>query len=814
MLLDNVRQDARYAVRGLTRSPIFSITAILSIAIGVGGTAAIFSLANSLLFSAPRGVASPDRVVNVGRTQNGNGYDNFSYLTFRDYRDRNSTLESIAAIEFAPRLLSLKGSDGGEAIEAGIVSGNYFHVLQARPTLGRFFLDEEDRTPRTHAVVVLSHRFWQERFNGDSAIVSSAIVVNGTPFTVVGVAAEGFHGETFLNPDVWVPIMATPWLGTGESQLTEARRGAWIMAIGRLKTGVTVGQAQADLSTITAQLAQAYPDAYEGQGVRVVPLSLFPGDFRRMIGLFTTFLFVLTGLVLIIGGSNVAGMLLARSAARRREIAVRLAIGASRGRLVRQLITESAILFAVAGALGALLAGSLVRALMTLVPPMPFTLAIAPAIDWTVVVFALVVAVLAGLLAGLAPALQSTKPALAPELRSDAGGGGQRRQRLRSGLLVMQVTFSMLLLVVAGLFGRALVRARGIDPGFDPRGIHISTLDLGLANYTSETGFRFADQLLTGAGAIPGVQSVALARMVPLDGVGMGLGDVIVDGHPASAENASWDADWNIVTPAYFDVMRIPLLKGRGFAATDRTGAPDVAIINERLAGLIWPGEEAIGKSFRNEDRTVTVIGVARDANYRSLGESPRGFIYVPLAQRYIGNLSLIARSASGSSMTLPVRRLVAGLDPSIPILSSQSMQEHAAMGLFPQRIAVWVAGSLGAVALLLALIGIYGVTAFGVAQRTREIGIRIALGSSRRGVLGIVVGQGLRLGAIGVALGIVAAIAATRVLESMLFGVSATDPIALGAAGAVLLGAALLASWLPARRAARVDPMVALRQE
>ena len=812
-MFDTIRQDARYAVRGLGRSPVFSLTAILSIAIGVGGTAAIYSLANSLLLTPPPGIGNPDQVVNVGRTQDGRGFDNFAYATFADYRDRNSTFTGLAAIEMEPKSASLKGTEGGIAIEASLVSGSFFNVLQARPALGRFFLDEEDRTPSTHAVTVLSHQFWREHFNGDSTVISRAIVLNGTPFTVVGVAAEGFHGPSFTNADIWVPMMASPWFGTPAEMLAESRGGAWIMAIGRLKPGVGIAQAQADLATISAQQLQAYPQAYEGKGVRVLPLSLFPGDLRRMVSLFTTFLFVLTGLVLVIGGTNVAGMLLARATARRREIAVRLAIGASRGRLVRQLVTESAVLFAVAGALGALLAAGVIRALMSLLPALPFSVAITPSIDWRVVLFALAVSILAGIVAGLAPAIQSTRPSLAPELRSDAGGGG-RRQRLRSGLLVMQVMFSMLLLVVAGLFGRALVRARAIDPGFDPKGIHVATVDFRLVNHTAETGRQFADRLLGGAAALPGAQSVALIRMLPLQDGGMSLGEVIVDGHPAPGQDPSWNADWNIVTPAFFDLMRIPVLKGRAFTDADRVGAPDVAIINERLASTIWPGEEAIGKTFRNEDRTLTVVGVARDAKYRTLGESPRGFIYVPFGQRYSDQMSLLVRTTAEASMAMPVRRLVAELDPSLPILLSQSMEEHTAIGLFPQRVAVWVAGSLGAVALLLALIGIYGVTAFGVAQRTREIGIRIALGSTQRSVLGSVVGQGLRLGAIGVVLGIVAAGAVTRLLEGMLFGVPGTDPIALGAAGAALLGAALLASWLPARRAARIDPMVALRQE
>ena len=812
-MFDILQQDVRYAVRGLVRSPVFSLTAMLSLAIGVGGSAAIYSLANALLFSAPPAVREPDRVVTIGRTSNGRGFDNFSYLTFADYRERNTTFSGIAGMEFEPRPLSLKGPDGGEAIQGSVVSGNYFSVLGARPTVGRFFLEEEDRTPRTHAVTVLSHQFWRERFNGDSGIVAQAIVLNGVPFTVVGVAAEGFHGSWITAPDLWVPMMASPWLGSSDEMLTGARYAAWMMAIGRLKPDVGLDEAQADLAAIHGQLVQAYPQAYEGQGVRVLPMSLIPGDLRRIVGLFMTFLFVLTGLVLVVAGTNVAGMLLARAAARRREIAVRLAIGASRGRLVRQLITESAVLFAVAGVLGAVLARWVMSALMLLIPNLPFQVAFHPSIDWRVVVFALALAIVAGLLAGLAPALQSTKPSLAPALRSDVGGSA-RRQRLRSSLLVMQVAFSMLLLVVAGLFGRALTRARAIDPGFDPRGVHVATVDLGLTNHTRETGTQFADRMLAGAAALPGVQAVALSRMIPLQGGSMGLGGVLVEGRPAPGPNDSWDPAWNIVTPGYFDVLRIPILSGRAFTDADRAGAPDVAIMDDRLAAMIWPGEAAVGKTFRNGERVMTVVGVARYAKGRSLGETPRGFVYVPFAQNYSGTVSLFVRSSTAAPLMLPIRRLVADLDPALPILNSQPLPELVAVGLFPQRVAVWVASSLGAVALLLALIGIYGVTAYGVAQRTREIGIRIALGSPHRNVLAMVVGQGVRLGVIGVVLGIAAAIAATPLLKALLFGVPGTDPVALGAAGTALLAAALIASWVPARRAARVDPMVALRQE
>jgi putative ABC transport system permease protein len=342
----------------------------------------------------------------------------------------------------------------------------------------------------------------------------------------------------------------------------------------------------------------------------------------------------------------------------------------------------------------------------------------------------------------------------------------------------------------------------------------VATMNFGLVNHTEETGLQFADRILAGAAAIPGVQAAALSRMVPLDGSSMGMGGVLVEGRPAPGPNDSWDPSWNIVTPAYFDVLRIPLVSGRAFTDADRGSAPLVAIMDEHLASSIWPGEQAVGKTFRNGERIVTVIGVARYVKHRSLGETPRGFVYVPLAQNYAERMSLFVRSAGATSLMLPVRRMLTDLDPALPILNSQPLTEMVAVALFPQRVALVVASALGGVALLLALIGIYGVTAYGVAQRTREIGIRIALGSTQRDVLAMIVRQGLRVGGIGVAIGVAGAIIVTRLLEGLLYGVSGSDPVALGAAGAVLLGAALLASWVPARRASRVNPMVALRQE
>ena len=804
-------QDARHAVRGFARGPVFALTAILSLAIGVGATTAIFSLVNALLLSPPPGIGEPYRLVSVGRTNDGRGFDNMSYLNYVDYRDGSTAFTGLAAMQFSPRPLSLAGPDGGEAVEGSIVSGNFFDVLQVRPALGRFFLAEEDRTPRSHPVVVLSHSFWRDRFDSDPAIVGRGIVLNGSSFTVVGVAAEGFRGPVVLAPDLWAPVMAAPLLGMEEGVLT-SRRSVWLMAIGRLAPGAGVSQAQAELSTIASRLEQSYPESNRAQGVRVAPASLFPGEFQGIVNAFMFFLLALSGLVLLVAGTNVAGMLLARAAARRREIAVRLAIGASRGRLLRQLLTESVLLFLIAGAAGVLLARWLLLGLMALVPRLPIQLAIDPQIDVRALAFALAVSLVAGVLAGLAPALQSTRPALAPELRNDVNGSGSRL-RLRNGLLVAQMAFSMLLLVVGGLFARALVQARSIDPGFDPRGVQIATLDFRLSNHDSTSGRQFAAALLERARAIPGAQDVALSRMIPLDGGSFGMGGIAVAGRESPNPGGQWDADWNIVTPDYFAVMRMPLVAGRGFSDADRTGAPDVAIINQTLADRIWDGD-AVGQSFTNGEGVVTVIGIARDAKYRTLGEQPRGFIYVPFAQRYASEMSLLVRAGPGAALAAPIRSLVADLDPALPVLVSETMEEHTSIGLFPQRIALVVAASLGLVALLLSVLGIYGVTAYGVARRTREIGIRLALGSPRGRVLGLVLRQGVVLAGLGVGIGLVMTLGVARLLESLLYGVPGTDVSALAGAAGLLVGAALVASWVPARRASRVDPAVALRMD
>ena len=810
MSAGQLAQHLRHAARSLRRSPAFVAVSVLSIALGIGATTGVVTIANTLLLRPPPGIGHPERVVAVGRTQDGRGFDNFSYPNFLDYRSARS-LRGLAAVSLTPEAASLLGTGGGEPVQVSPVSANLFEVLEARPTLGRFFSPDEDQAP---GVAVLSYTFFRRRFGADSSMLGRTLVLNGSPFTVIGVAAPGFQGPFVVTPDLWVPVTAAPRLGQPAALLTE-RRGAWIVGVGRLAPNVGLEQAEAELSAIAARMASEYPDADSGQGVTVEPASLVPGDSRASLGGFVVMLLGLTGLVLAVACVNVAGMLLVRGTARRREMAVRMALGGSRAQLMTQLVLESLLVFLLAGAAGLVVARWMVAGLLTLVPRLPVQMGLDLSLDWRVLGIAAALSLFTGLVAGIVPALHSTRPDLVPALKGESGtSASAERLRLRSGLLITQVAFSMLLLVSAGLFARALNRARSIDPGFDPRDVQITTLDFGLVSRDSMAGRRLAAGILDRARTLGEVRSAALSAMLPLDGGGLGLGGIYVPGRP-SPQPDGWDADWDVVTPGYFTTLSIPLVEGRDFADADRSGTGDVAILNQRFAAVLFPGQDPVGRTMINEGRVMTVIGVARDAKYRSLGDRPRNFIYVPLSQRYFARNSLLLKSTEGQNAgTLPgeVRRIVAELDPALPVLRQRTLAEETAASLFPQRIALWVSAALGAVALLLGLLGIYGVTAFNVAQRTREIGVRVALGARPGQVAIMVLRHGVGLAVVGVAIGALVALGATQLVRSLLYGVSPADGPAFGAAAGLLVFAAVAASWIPARRAAGVDPAVALR--
>ena len=783
-------QDLRFAARLLRRSPLFTLVAVASLAIGIGANTTIFSVVNSLLVRPRPGVVEAN-LIDVGRTQGGAGFDNMSYPNYLDYREAGrEVLEDLAALSIEPRPMSLTEGDGAIRIYGQTVSGNFFDVLGVRPAAGRFFLPAEDLVPGERLVAVASYRFWQEQFGGDPSVVGRAVTLNGRPFTIVGITPDGFTGTMVLRPDVWVPINTSP-----SRDLLTMRAGVWLMGVGRLKSGVSIAQAQAALSTIATRLEHAYPDDNEGKGVVVLASSTFPADLGVYVRSFLSILTALVGLVLLIASVNVAGMLLARAPARRREIAVRLAIGAGRGRLVRQLVTESLVLFLVGGAAGLLLAIWLRSLLAALVPQLPVPVTLDLPLDWRVLAFTTLVSLVAGVLTGLAPALRVSRDSVVPALKDDGQGSGGRRFGLRNLLVTSQVALALLLVVAAGLFLRALQGAGSIDPGLDPANVEIASLDLSLSGLDEGSGQTFSRILLERVRALPGVESASLSRMLALDGSGFGLGGVRPADHALPNGREMPGPDWNLVSPDFFKTLGIRLAEGRVFEASDREGTPPVAIINQTLANQLWPGESAIGRRLVNPaagpnttDLVIEVVGVEKDRKYRSLDEAPRGYIYVPLAQRYFPRVHLLVKRVGGPSVIPAVRGIVRDLNPNLPIVQAQALSEYIAVGLLPQRVALSVAGSLGVVGLLLAAVGIYGVTAYSVSRRTREIGIRIALGAARGDVVRMVLRQGAVLAGAGIVAGLVVALAASRAIASMLYGIGPADPLTYAIAAAIFV--------------------------
>jgi predicted permease len=821
-MFDSWLQDLRYAVRLLRRNPLFALTAVLSLAIGIGANTTIFTIANALLFKPPLGVADASRLVDVGRSQDGQGFDNGSYSNYLDIRARNTVFSGIYAYRLGPEPMSLRGKDGAERIYGEMVSTNYFNVLGTPPHIGRLFTSDDSEQPAATPLAVLSHRFWMRRFNGDPAIVGQTLVLNGRPFMVIGVTPEGFHGTTVLTSDLWVPVNMVGELASRlRPAILTSRESAWLVMGARLKPGVTVGQAQAELANIGRALEQEFPDANRGKGLRVVASSPVPGD-GAPVAAFMAVLMAIVMLVLAIACANVAGVLLARATTRRREIAVRLAIGAGRGRLIRQMLVESTLLFLIGGSGGLVLARLMTGALLSLLPAVPLPIDVTLALDGRAVVFTLTLSLVAAILSGLAPAFHASRAEVVGALKSDTQGGPERIW-LRHAFVVSQVALSIVLVVGAGLFARALQRASEIDPGFDPHGVELATLDLSLGGYTADTGRVFARELIRRVRETPGVQAAALSAVMPLGDRGIGLGGLAVPGVEPRNGRRFFDVDWNVITPGYFATMKMALLTGRDFSDADREGTPSVVIVNETAARQWWPRQDALGKTLLQETgrpdapdavRTLTVVGVARDSKYRNLGEDPRPFVYVPIQQQYMSRTVIAARSAHGQRLAGELRALLASMNPNLPIVQALTFDAYSQLGLLPQRIAASVAGSLGLVGVLLAAIGIYGVTAYMVSSRTREIGIRMALGAERASVVRMVLRQGLTLTMIGAAIGLAVAAAASRLLGSLLFGVGATDPLTFIGSTLLFFVVGAAACYVPARRATAIGAMDALRYD
>jgi predicted permease len=811
-------QDIRFGVRRLLKSPGFALAALLSLGLGIGANTAIFSLVNTVLFR-PFPVPSSHELVSVSVKGKDDAMRAFSHPNYLDFRDRNEVLSGLFLHRFAPMSLSRGGQN--ERIWGYLVSGNYFDALGVKAMLGRTFTQEEDQVKLAHPVAVISHLSWRQRFGADPRIVGRDVIINNRAFKIIGVAPEGFKGtELIYTPEIWVPMMMQPWIEPGRNWLD--RRGSEnCFAVGRLKPGVSRAQAEASLNLLAQQLAQEYPDSNEGQRIELVPPGFVVPMLRGAVVSFTGVLMVTVALVLLIACTNLASLLLARATERQREIAIRLSLGAGRWRIVRQLLTESVLLAVGGGAMGVLLAAWLLDLVVAFRPPVDFPLSFALALDWRVLVFSLAVSVITGVLFGLAPALQATRPDLVAALKDTTSQSGFRRSRLRSGLVVAQIALSLVLLIAAGLVLRALQQLQTRSPGFEVENGLLLSFDVGLQGYERDRGREFQRQFVERVAALPGVKSASLTDLVPLS-LSYSSDGFFVEGQPPVRGANVPSAMVSSVGLNYFSTMGIPLLAGRDFTERDQADAPLVVIVNETFVRRFFPEvnapREAVGRrvSSRGPDGPfMEIAGVAQDGKYWMIGEAPRPFVYYPILQAYNSFTTLVVRTASDpKAMVGAIRGEARKLDANLPLFDIKTMTEHMELSLFPARIAAALLGSFGLLALALAAIGIYGVTAYSVAQRTREIGIRVALGARPAQVLKLVLGQGLVLTLSGVVIGLAAAFALTRLMASVLFDLSATDPVTFVFITLLLTAVALAACWVPAARAAKVDPMVALRHE
>jgi predicted permease len=818
MRIETLGADVRFALRRMRRTPGFTAIALLSLALGIGANTAIFSLVKGVLFTRAA-VEEPESLVNLYLRSPGFPYATFSYPEYVDMeRATGDVLAAVAGSKFA---FTQREVDGGvETVPAELVTGQYFTLRGIRPALGRLLTPEDDVSPGGHPVVVLSHSFWQRAFGGDAAIVGNELRLNGQTYTVVGVAPATYTGQIHgLSPSVYLPMMMINRVDVGTGDQLEQRSSRSIFAAGRLVEGRGMPALNAALAAYREDMRAGHPDTWVAEN-EVIPVPLLdviinPG-MDRVIVAASGLLTMVVGLVLLVACANLASFLLAQGRMRRKEVAIRLALGAGRGRLVRQLLTETVLLSLAGGVAGAFVAVTLLGALMNADLSLPFPITVDLAPDAGVFAFTFAISLVAGMLFGLAPALQSTNPALAPTLKDEAMGGRRSRVNLRALLVSGQMAASIVLLVTAGLFVRSLAARTDIRPGFGDAPTAVVGIGVPPDRYEPAEARLFISRALEEIERLPGVQAAGVTSNLHLNLLNTNWMDIHVDGHVPPDGQPAFFVDNAIADAGFFEAAGIELLEGRLFDdGSDIVDGPGVVIVNQAFVDRFWPGESGVGRMVRTSQNEVTVVGVVETVKIRTLGEAPRPFVYRPYSQRYGTYLTVLARTdGNASALAQQVFVTLRQMEPDLLFMETKTVERHVSVHIVPFRLGALVIGAVALLALLLAIIGLYGIVSHAVASRTREMGIRMSLGADRRRVVLTMMTGGLRLVLVGGIAGIALAAAVASLLRSLLYGVEPFDPITFVGVPLLLGGASILAAWLPARRASRIDPVRALRTE
>jgi predicted permease len=807
-------QEFRQGLRMLLKSPGFTVIAILTLALGIGANSTIFSWINSTLLNPIPGVAHASQYVELTAGPAGDDAP-ISYPDYLDLRDRNHTLSSL--IVYALWSVDITGGAKPERVWALFSSANYFDAIDVHPILGRGFLPAEGTKPGGAPVVVISNRLWQMRFGSDPSIIGKTIHINKRPYAIVGVTPAVFQGtQSGLRADMWIPVVMVQQFAAGSDDFLHHRGAHWLMTIGHLKTGVTREQAQADVNILYGQIAKQFPDAHKDRESLILhPLWRAPFGANYYLRTILLLLIAISGVVLLLACANVANLLLVRAVGRRREMAVRLSVGATRWRLVRQLLAESLILGLSGGAVAMLLTTWSAGKLSDFVPPTEIPISMSVQTDRTVLFVTFVISLFTGLIFGILPALRASNLAPAAVLKEESGSasGGRSKARLSRILVVAQIAMSLLLLVCAGLFIRSFRLAESFNPGFNPHNVLLDWYDLGGIGYDQKSGTEFNREVFAKLQALPGVQSAALATWVPL-GFTKSITTVEAEDY-VPRPHESMEMDFNYVSPNYLHTMQIPLVAGREFVVSDTDKSQLVGIVNQEFGRRYWPGANPLGKRLRVDGRWFTVVGVAHNSDTDYLNQKPKPLVYLPLFQTYDSHVAIHARVAGNPLAYVPaVETAVHELDADLPLHDLMTLDSRIQLSTTDDRIGGVFVGAFGILALVLAAVGVYGVLAYATRQRTHELGIRIALGAEPRDVFGLVLRQGAILAVSGIVIGLAASFALTRALSSTLFGVSATDPLTFTSVAVLLLLVALLACYIPARRAMRTDPLAALRYQ